>query len=193
MFFLSFYNHYWMFLKSKPMLQRRKITTHMLLSKRNLDSILIVSKFNLHNCKYLIWVFGQSLILNIPLLDIEIGHLQGKGQFLLLLVRNFSCHRICHCQNIQKQRFFIFPSVFAYIEKKNVVDIVALFCATLRMKLYNRFFQTLAFFSSLHYLFQFLKICLINAMFSHLISNHLNDDYYLVTNLKKYKLTLHIS
>jgi len=118
MFFLSFYNHYWMFSRSKPMLQRRKIATHMLLFKRNLDSILIVSKFNLHNLKYLIWVFGQSLIFNIPLLDTKIGHLQGKGQFLLLLVRNSSCHRICHCQNIQKQWLFIFPSIFAYIEEK---------------------------------------------------------------------------
>jgi hypothetical protein len=28
------------------------------------------------------WFFGQALIINIPLLDTEIGHLQGRRQFL---------------------------------------------------------------------------------------------------------------
>jgi hypothetical protein len=59
---------------SKLMLRKRKIETWMLLIRRNQDSILIMNKFNLHNFKYLMWVFGQILIINIPLLDIEIGH-----------------------------------------------------------------------------------------------------------------------
>ncbi len=90
MFILSFCNHCWMFLRSKPILRRRKIATRMLLCKRSQFLILIVSKFNLHNFKYWMWVSGQSLIINIPLFDVKIGCLQGRGQFLFLPVRNFS-------------------------------------------------------------------------------------------------------
>jgi hypothetical protein len=61
----------------------------MLLFKKNLDSILIVSKFNLHNFKYLVWVFGQILIINIPLLNIEIGRLQCRRQSLFFSHEEF--------------------------------------------------------------------------------------------------------
>jgi hypothetical protein len=61
------------------MLQKKKITTRTLLLKRSLNSVLIVSKFNLHNFKFLTCVFSQALIINIRLLVIEIGRLQGKG------------------------------------------------------------------------------------------------------------------
>jgi hypothetical protein len=35
------------------------------------------------------WVFGQALIINIPILDEEIGHLQGKGQFFFFACEEF--------------------------------------------------------------------------------------------------------
>jgi hypothetical protein len=35
------------------------------------------------------WVFGQALIINIPLLDEEIGRLQGKGQFFFFVCEEF--------------------------------------------------------------------------------------------------------
>ncbi len=137
MFILSFCNCCWMFLKRKQMMRKRKITTRMFLFKRNPYSILIVSKFNFHNFKYLMWSFCQAFIINIPLLDIEIGRLQGKGQFLFLLTRNSSPthHQIFHCQNIQRQWIVIFPPFHLYLYKRNAIYIVALFCTTLRMKL----------------------------------------------------------
>ncbi len=90
MFILRFCNRCWIFLRNKPILWRRKITTWMLLCRRNPNSILIVSKFNLHNVKYLMSSFCQALIINIPLLDVEIGHLQGRRQFLFFPMRNSS-------------------------------------------------------------------------------------------------------
>jgi hypothetical protein len=35
------------------------------------------------------WVFGQALIINIPLLDEKIGRLQGKGQFFFFVCEEF--------------------------------------------------------------------------------------------------------
>ncbi len=135
MFLLNFQNHYWVFLRSKLIMWRRKIATQMFLCRRNPNSILIVNKFNFHNFKYLMWVFGQALIINIPLLNTKIGHLQGKGQFLFLFMRNSSPthHRVFHCKNIQKRWFFIFPPFCLRLYKKNTIDIIVLFCATLRM------------------------------------------------------------
>jgi hypothetical protein len=117
---LSFYNYYWMFLRSKPILRKRKITTLMLLYRRNPDSILIVNNFDLPNFKYLMWVFGQALIINIPLLDEKIGHLQGKGQFFFLHVRNSSRvhHRVFCCQNIQRQWLIIFLAIHFHLYRK---------------------------------------------------------------------------
>ncbi len=135
MFIFNLCNRCWMFLKSKQMMWKKKIATQMF--KRSPYSILIVNKFNLHNFKYLMWGFCQAFIINIPLLDIEIGCLQGKGQFLFLFMRNSSPirHQIFHCQNIQRQWIVIFPPFQLYLYKKIAIDIVALFCATLRMKL----------------------------------------------------------
>jgi hypothetical protein len=50
-------------------MRRKQIMTRMFLLKWSPDLILIVSKFNLHNFKYLMWIFGQALIINIPLFD----------------------------------------------------------------------------------------------------------------------------
>ncbi len=65
------------------------MTTWMFLCKRSSNSILIVNKFNLPNFKYLMWVFAQALIINIPLLNEEIGRLQDKGQFFFFACEKF--------------------------------------------------------------------------------------------------------
>jgi hypothetical protein len=72
------------------MLWRRKIMTWMLLFRKGLDLIMIMIKFNLHNFDYLLFVFAQAMTINIPLLVIEIGHLQSRRQFLSLQVMNSS-------------------------------------------------------------------------------------------------------
>ncbi len=152
----NFYNYSWMFQRSKPIQWRKKITTQMFLCRRSLDSILIMSKFNLPNFKNFKWVFGQALISNSPLLDIKICRLQSIGLSFFLPTRIFSpiCHRVFHYQIIQKQLLFIFPPYCLCMYKTNTINIIDVFCATLKMKLQNRFLQTLAFSSSFHSLFQ---------------------------------------
>ncbi len=136
MFILSFCNRCWMLLKSKPMLWRREIMTQMLLF-RSPNSILILSRFNLHNLKYLTCVSSQTFVIKILLFIAQICHLQGKGQFLFLPMRNSSLtrHQIFHCQNIQRLWLVIFPPFHLCLYRQNVLDIIALFFTTLRMKL----------------------------------------------------------
>jgi hypothetical protein len=138
---LNFCNRCWMFLKSKPILQRRKIVTRMFLCRRSPNSILIVNKFNLLNFKYLMWVFGQALIINIPLLDIEIGCLQGGRQILFFPMKNSSpaYHRVFVAKIFKGNGSSFFHHSISTYTKKKTIDIVAFFCITLRMKLYNRF------------------------------------------------------
>jgi hypothetical protein len=64
--------------------------TWMFLFRKSLDSILIVNKFNLHKFNYLSFIFAQAMTINIPLLVIEIGCLQGRRQFLFLHTTNSS-------------------------------------------------------------------------------------------------------
>ncbi len=111
--------------------------TWMLLCRISPNLILIVNKFNIPNFKYLMWVFGQALIINIPLLDEEIGHLQGQRQFLFFIVKNSSPthHQVFRCQNIQRQWLFIFPPFHFHMYKKNIIDITILFYVTLRMEM----------------------------------------------------------
>ncbi len=157
---LNFYNYSWMFWRSKPIQWRKKITTRMFLCRRSLDSILIMSKFNLPNFKNSKWVFGQALISNIPLFDAKICHLQSIGPSFFLPTRIFSPihHQVFHYQIIQRQLLFIFPPYRFSLYKTNTINIVYVFCATLKMKLQNRFLQTLAFSSSFHSLFQFFLL-----------------------------------